>query len=225
MFMEILQSYTGVNITERRGLDATFLSTSERNNRVVAQFLNTSDDETDHTEDKDSDEIDEKEGEGNSKVEEEATLESAAAVLSAQADITVGEVADQNEFPMMHKLNVSIESRQKIIELHKELLRYLQNTQPEDKQRPANSFCYDVSGHSRLFLQVPKGVSKNTLRKLQTTIKKMVKHCGGDDDECQKLCATSVIRGLESEFKDSFLEVAKERGYSTSLAGKMSAEY
>jgi hypothetical protein len=53
----------------------------------------------------------------------------------------------------------------------------------------------------------------------------MVKHCAGNNDESLKSCATSVIRGLENEFKDSFLDVAKERGYSTSLAGKMSAEY
>jgi hypothetical protein len=77
----------------------------------------------------------------------------------------------------------------------------------------------------RLFFLVPKGVSKNTLRKLQKTIKTMVKHCAGDNEKCLKSCATSVIQGLESEFKDSFLEVAKDRGYSSSLAGKMSAEY
>jgi hypothetical protein len=74
MFLEILQSYTGVNISERREL----LSTSERNNRAAAQFLETSDDETDHTgEDEDSDEI-----------EEEATLQSTAALLSAQSEFS-----------------------------------------------------------------------------------------------------------------------------------------
>jgi hypothetical protein len=77
---------------------------------VVAQLLNNSDDETD-TEDEDSDGIEENKGEGNDKKEEEAALESVAALLSAQADITVGEVADRNEFPMMHKLNVPIKSR------------------------------------------------------------------------------------------------------------------
>jgi hypothetical protein len=94
--------------------DRTLLSTSERNNSVVlAQLLNNSDDEMD-TEDKESDGIEEKVGEGDGKKEEEAALESVAALLSAQADITVGEVADQNEFLMMHKLNVSIKSRLKI---------------------------------------------------------------------------------------------------------------
>jgi hypothetical protein len=53
----------------------------------------------------------------------------------------------------------------------------------------------------------------------------MVKHCAGNDEERLKFCATSVIRGLESEFKDLFLEVVKDKGYSTSLAGKMSAEH
>jgi hypothetical protein len=144
MFFKILQSYTGVNITELRGLDATLLSTSERNNRVVAQLLDNSDDETD-TIDKDSDGIEENEEEGDGNQEEEAAPESVAALLSAQPDITVGEVADRNEFPMMHRLNVSINSQLKIIELHKELLQYLQKTQPEDGTRLTSSFCYDVN--------------------------------------------------------------------------------
>jgi hypothetical protein len=52
---------------------------------------------------------------------------------------------------MMHKLNVLIESRLKIIELHKELLQYLQKTQPEDKIRLTSSFCHDDNCHSILF--------------------------------------------------------------------------
>jgi hypothetical protein len=151
MFFEILQSYTGVNIsTGLRGLDTTLLSRLERNNRVVAQFLDNSDDETD-TEDKDSDGIEENKEEADGNQEEEAALESAAALLSAQADTTVGEVANRNEFPMLHKLNVSIDSRLKIIELHKDLLWYLQKTQPEDDTQLTSSFCYDVNGQSRLF--------------------------------------------------------------------------
>jgi hypothetical protein len=63
------------------------------------------------------------------------------------------------------------------------------------------------------------------LIKLQKTITTMVKYCAADDEECLKSLATSVIGVLEIEFRDSFLEVAKDRGYSTSLAGKMSAEY
>jgi hypothetical protein len=78
--------------------DRTLLSTSERNNSVVlAQLLNNSDDEMD-TEDKESDGIEEKVGEGDGKKEEEAALESVAALLSAQVDITLGEVADQMNF-------------------------------------------------------------------------------------------------------------------------------
>ena len=105
-----------MNITELWGLDTTLLSTLEHNNRVVAPLLNNSDDEMD-MEDEDSDGVEENEGEGDGKKEEESALESVAALLSAQADITVGEVAVQNEFLMMHNLNVSIEFRLKKIEL------------------------------------------------------------------------------------------------------------
>jgi hypothetical protein len=113
-------------------------------------LLDNSDDEMD-TIDKDSDGIKENEEEGDSNQEKEAALESVAALISAQVDITVGEVADRNEFPMMHKLNVSLDSRLKIIEFNKELLRYLQKTQPEDDTWPTSSFCYDVNGQLRLF--------------------------------------------------------------------------
>jgi hypothetical protein len=139
-----------VNITELWGLDTTLLSTLEHNNRVVAPLLNNSDDEMD-MEDKDSDGVEENEGEGDGKKEEESALESVAALLSAQADIILGEVADQNEFLMMHKLNVSIEFRLKQIELHKDLFGYLQKTQPEDETRLTSSFCYDDNGYSRIF--------------------------------------------------------------------------
>jgi hypothetical protein len=82
MFFKILQSYTGVNITELWGLDATLLSTSERNNRVVAQLLDNSDDKTD-TIDKDSDGIEENEEEGDGNQEEEAALESGSIIICA----------------------------------------------------------------------------------------------------------------------------------------------
>jgi hypothetical protein len=184
MFFEILQSYTsGVNITELRGLDTVLLSTSaERNNRVFAQLLNNSDYETD-TEDEDSASIEKYEGEGDGKKEEEAVLESVAALLSSQAGVTVGEVTDQNEFPMVHKSNVPIKSRLKIIVLHKELLRYLQKTQPEDETPLTSSFCYDDNGHSRLvfkfqrvYLKTPWGSFRRPSRQWSSIVLAMTRN-------------------------------------------------
>jgi hypothetical protein len=66
MFFKMIQSYTGVNMTELRGLDTMLLSTPEQNNRVVAQLLKNSDDEM-VTEEENSDGIEENKGEGNGK--------------------------------------------------------------------------------------------------------------------------------------------------------------
>jgi hypothetical protein len=87
IFFEILQSHAGVDISALHGIDAALLSTSERNDRAVAQLLvnDDSDDETD-AEDKDTD--DENEEEGNGDKEEEAAIESSeAAMLSAAAAV------------------------------------------------------------------------------------------------------------------------------------------
>jgi hypothetical protein len=53
----------------------------------------------------------------------------------------------------------------------------------------------------------------------------IVKYCTDNDEDSRRQGAVKVITALESEFKEAFLEVAKAKGYSTSQAGVMSAEY
>jgi hypothetical protein len=53
----------------------------------------------------------------------------------------------------------------------------------------------------------------------------IVKYCTGNDEDSLRQGAVKVITGLESKFKESFLEVAKAKGCSTSQAGVMSAKY
>jgi hypothetical protein len=52
-----------------------------------------------------------------------------------------------------------------------------------------------------------------------------VKYCTDNDEDSLRQGAVKVIEDLESEFKESFLEVAMSKGYSTIQAGVMSAEY
>jgi hypothetical protein len=120
---------------------------------VVGQLLNNSDDEMD-TEDEDSDGFEESKGEGDGKKEEEAAQESVSGLLSAQADITLGEVADQNEFPMMHKF----ECADQVSAKNNQTLWYLLKTQPEDGTRLTSSFNYEMALVILDFFLVPKGV-------------------------------------------------------------------
>jgi hypothetical protein len=52
-----------------------------------------------------------------------------------------------------------------------------------------------------------------------------VKYCTDNDEDSLRQGAVKVITGLESEFKELFLEVARSKCYSTIQAGVMSAEY
>jgi hypothetical protein len=64
------------------------------------------------------------------------------------------------------------------------------------------------------------------MRRLQSIVVKMVHHCATSDDVNHiHKCAAAVIGGLENEFKDAFFDVAKERGYCTSISNKMSAAF
>jgi hypothetical protein len=52
-----------------------------------------------------------------------------------------------------------------------------------------------------------------------------VKYCTDNDEGSLRQGAVKVIAGLESEYKESFLEVAKVKGYTTIQAGVMSTMY
>jgi hypothetical protein len=53
----------------------------------------------------------------------------------------------------------------------------------------------------------------------------IVKYCTDNDGDSLRQGAVKVIAGLESEFKESFLEVATDKGYSTLQARVTSAKY
>jgi hypothetical protein len=138
-----------------------------------------------------------------------------------------GEVADPKQNPLMNLFNIPSDNMQTLTQLHKELTRTIQKQNSINNQDEVcdGSILYEDGRHSKLFIEIPKGKSKATFIKLRNIVVQIVKYCTDNDEDSLRQGAVKVIAGLESEFKESFLEVAKEKGYSTIQAGVMSAEY
>jgi hypothetical protein len=77
----------------------------------------------------------------------------------------------------------------------------------------------------KLFVEIPKDKSKAAFIKLRNIVVQILKYCTDNDEDSVRQGAVTVIEGLESEFKESFLEVATSKGYSTIQARGMIAEY
>jgi hypothetical protein len=84
---------------------------------------------------------------------------------------------------------------------------------------------YKDGYHSKLFIEIPKGKSKATFIKLRNIVVQIVKYCTDNDEDSVRQGTVKVTTGLESEFKESFLEVTKAKGYSTIQARVLSAKY
>ena len=159
---------------------------------------------------------------------EEKEEEEATTAVSLAINPRAGEVADPKQNPLMSLFNIPTNNVQTLTQLHKELTRTIQKQNSINGQEGVfdGSIIYDDGRHSKLFIEIPKGKSKATFIKLRNIVVRIVKYCTADNDEDSvRQGAVRVIAGLESEFKESFLEVATAKGYSTSQAGVMSAEY
>jgi hypothetical protein len=73
---------------------------------------------------------------------------------------------------------------------------------------------YTKMGATRSYL-LKKGKSKATFIKLRNIVVQILKYCTDNDEDSVRQGAVKVIEGLESEFKESFLEVTTSKGYST----------
>jgi hypothetical protein len=163
-----------------------------------------------------------KDEEENAEEDEQPITAAALAV-----NLTEGTVADPKEFPVMNTFKIPGDNMQALAQLHKEVTRRIQQLQIESGQEPVckGSILYDDGKDLKLFVEIPKGNSKSTFIKLRNVVVRIIKYCADNDAESLQGCSTKVIAGLESSFKEAFLDVAKVKGYSTSQAGVMGAEY
>jgi hypothetical protein len=161
------------------------------------------------------------------KEEEKADEAPPATAASLAFDPRAGEAADPKQNPLMHLFAIPSNNMQTLTQLHKELTRTIQkrNSQQGQEEVCDGSILYEDGRHSKLFIEIPKGKSKATFIKLRNIVVQIVKYCTDNDGDSLRQGAVKVIAGLESEFKESFLEVATDKGYTTLQAGVMSAEY
>jgi hypothetical protein len=82
--------------------------------------------------------------------------------------------------------------------------------------------------HTYTSIMIPQGRSSTTIIKLKRTITAMTEYCiqsKGKEDEVAKDCIRQVIGEFEKSYPDEFLKVCVSKGYSTSKAGKIPAEF
>jgi hypothetical protein len=140
------------------------------------------------------------------KAEEAATTTTAPFTFDPKA----GEVADPKQNPLMDLFKIPSDNMQTLTQPHKELTCTIQ------KQTAINGqdvlcdapIIYEDGRHLKLFVDFPKGESKATFIKLQNIVVQILKYCTDNDEDSVRQGAVKVIEGLESEFKESFLEVA-----------------
>jgi hypothetical protein len=142
-------------------------------------------------------------------------------------DPRAGEVVDQKLNPLvMNLFNIPSDNMQMLTQLHKELTRTIQKRNSINGQDLSNGLIiYEDGRHAKLFIEIPKGKSKATFIKLRNIVVQIVKYCTDNNEGSLRQGAAKLIAGLELEFKELFLEVAKVKGYTTIQAGVMSAEY
>jgi hypothetical protein len=169
-------------------------------------------------------ELQEEQKDEEEKAEEDEQPMTAAALA---VNLTEGTVADPKEFPVMNTFKISGDNMQALAQLHKEVTRRMQQLQIESGQEPVckGSVRHDDGKDLKLFVEIPKGNSKSTFIKLRNIVVRIIKCCADNDAESLQGCSTKVIAGLESSFKEAFLDVAKVKGCSESQAGVMGAEY
>jgi hypothetical protein len=161
---------------------------------------------------------------------EEEKIEEAPTTTAAPLtfDPKTREVADPKQNPLMELFKIPSGNMQTLTQLHKELTRTIQKQTAINGQDVLcdGSIIFEDGRHSKLFVEIPKGKSKEAFIKLRNIVIQILKYCMDRDKDSVRQGAVKVIAGLESEFKESFLQVATSKGYSTIQARcVMSAEY
>jgi hypothetical protein len=115
-----------------------------------------------------------------------------------------------------HQFGIPVDNKQ-MIQL---LLQELQKCQ-EQMQGIVLPGIKSFKTPNSFYVQVPQDSSRRIHHDFVKTVSTMIQW---NSDEGRTKCATHVLRRLDKEYSDSFLQVLQERGYSsTQLTPKMSA--
>jgi hypothetical protein len=156
-------------------------------------------------------------------------------------DFSAGTVADYKS-PVLQHFGVPIDNHSTLIRLHLEVTRALlacqkasATIQPTGEKVVetgtfSDAIIYKGPDNLRKYtsIMVPQGRSTTTILKLRRTITAMTEYCiqpKGKEDEDAQNCIRQVIGEFEKSYPDEFLKVCVSKGYSTSKAGKIPAQF
>jgi hypothetical protein len=221
MFLEVLEGHVGSYV------EANGMATVQRSKSNQPAISSADDESAVAKEEKRQQQLQEQE---MAEEREEEKAEEAPTTIAAPLtfDPKAGEIANPKQNPLINSFKIPSENMQTLTQLHKELTRTIQKQTAINGQDVlcGGSIIYEDGRHLKLFIEITEGKSKAAFIKLQNIVVQILKYCmDNDEEDSVRQGAVKVIEGLKSEFKESFLEVATSKGYSTIQARVMSAEY
>jgi hypothetical protein len=127
-----------------------------------------------------------------------------------------GTIPNSSDYPVLHQFGIPADNQQTI----QLLLQELQKCQ-EKVEGSLSPGVQSLKTPNSLYVQVPQGSSRRIHHDFNNTVSTMIKL---NSNEGRAKCTTRLLRRLDRESPDCFLQVMQERGYSsTQLTPKMSA--
>ena len=130
---------------------------------------------------------------------------------------------DSSSFPLIRKYNIPVDDTT-LNSILRELIYAKKKLSGENFG--GNSFVLNNDNNptkNTLFIEIPSGNSKSTKRNFVARVKESIEWRSSTGDESTADGVYDVIMGLENVSPNSFLDVAKEKGYSTQLTPRISA--
>ena len=130
---------------------------------------------------------------------------------------------DSSSFPLIRKYNIPVDDTT-LNSILQELIYAKKKLSGENFG--GNSFILNNDNNptkNTLFIEIPSGNSKSTKRNFVARVKESIEWRSSTGDESTADGVYDVIMGLENVSPNSFLDVAKEKGYSTQLTPRISA--
>jgi hypothetical protein len=128
-----------------------------------------------------------------------------------------GNVPSGAKFPVLQQFGIPLDNEQTT----KLLLQELQKAQEAQGILPPSTKFLRRMPNSD-YIRVPKSSSARTQQAFSNTASKMIEW---NSTETRSGCVSTLLRRLDKAYPDNCLQVAQERGYSTQLTTKMSAEF
>ncbi len=165
------------------------------------------------------DDYESEDSDDESTMEEESTQQNTETTTEKplQWALKQGTIPDHKDYPVLHQFGIPIDNTQTT----QLLLLELQKCQEQVQGVLVHSAAISLRTPKSLYVHVPQGSSRNVHKAFVKTVSDMIQWNSAD---ARHKCATRLLRRLDKDYSDSYLQELQERGYASSqLAPKMSA--